>query len=79
LYRLPISDIGNFIKYFYCITKAGGLGFLGTGGQNPNTKVKYIGVGDIVSKLHQAQKEAESTNSIGVGLNIQGCLDKVYF
>jgi hypothetical protein len=61
------------------LMKAGGLGFLGTGGQNPNTKVKYIGVGDIVTKLHRAQKEAGTSESVGVGLNVQGCLDKVSF
>lgn len=58
------------------VSSAGGIGFLGTGGQNPHPKLHYVGVGDIVSKLREAQKAAHSA-TVGVGLSIEGCLDKV--
>ena len=58
------------------VSAAGGIGFLGTGGQNPHPKLHYVGVGDIVSKLREAQKAAHSS-TVGVGLSIEGCLDKV--
>ena len=58
------------------VSAAGGMGFLGTGGQNPHPKLHYVSVGDIVSKLREAQKAAHSS-TVGVGLSIEGCLDKV--
>jgi NAD(P)H-dependent flavin oxidoreductase YrpB (nitropropane dioxygenase family) len=56
---------------------AGGIGFVGTGGQNPNQALHYVGVGDMVTKLRKAKSLAnEHSDTIGLGLTIEGCLDK---
>lgn len=57
------------------VSAAGGMGFLGTGGQNPHSKLHYVGIGEIVSKLREAQKAAYAS-TVGVGLTIEGFLDK---
>lgn len=59
------------------VSNAGGLGFVGTGGQNPNQALHYVGVGDMVSKLRKAKSMAtEHPDTVGLGLTIEGCLDK---
>ena len=57
------------------VSAAGGIGFLGTGGQNPHSKLHFVGVGEIVKNLREAQK-ASHASTVGVGLTIEGFLDK---
>lgn len=67
----PLNDKAHLPS----LISSGGLGFIGTGGQNPNSKIRYIGIGDITSKLKEA-RELANEDTIGVGLSIEGYLDK---
>ena len=59
------------------VANAGGLGFVGTGGQNPHVSLHYVGVGDMVNKLNRAKANVSDARGIGIGLSIDGCLSKV--
>ena len=58
------------------VSKAGGIGFVGTGGQNPHIGIRYTAVGEINSQLRRAQYLANNSNTVGIGLRIEGTLDE---
>ena len=56
------------------VSNAGGLAFIGTGGQNANAGLHHLAVGEIVGQLLRAQDNSDR-KTIGIGMNLEGFLD----
>ena len=76
-YPLVLAPMGGIAgaNLAAAVANAGGIGFVGTGGQNPHASIHFVGVGDMVGKLARARHLA-APEHIGLGLTIEGCLDK---
>jgi NAD(P)H-dependent flavin oxidoreductase YrpB (nitropropane dioxygenase family) len=77
LYPIVLSPMGGISgsKLAAAVSNAGGIGFIGTGGQNPNAGIRYVAIGEINSRFRHAQHEADP-NTLGIGLTVENMLEK---
>lgn len=73
-YPLVVSPMGGIAgpALASAVVRAGGMSFIGTGGQNPRLKLTHrVGIGGIVSKLEETRRCVadidDAINKIGVG------------
>eukprot|EP01041_Mallomonas_annulata_P001594 gene1594-3081_t len=63
-------------KLASAVANAGGLGFIGSGGQNRFPQLSYIPIGDLLAEMIEAEKMTKHIRRLGIGLVVETALER---